>query len=167
MCIRDRCTTIPADSAILTHPDFGSVEHSTKWVEEILDLTGVRGDKASSVDGESPTMLRTADIEVNGKRFDVSISVPNSPGQVRRSASAVGPNAGGGDGQITVPMQGTIVKIQKSVGDRVEAGDILVVLEAMKMENNITSDVNGEITTISVSEGDSVGSGDVVIVIEV
>ena len=161
------CTTIPADSAILTHPDFGSVEHSTKWVEEILDLTGVRGDKASSVDGESPTMLRTADIEVNGKRFDVSISVPNSPGQVRRSASAVGPNAGGGDGQITVPMQGTIVKIQKSVGDRVEAGDILVVLEAMKMENNITSDVNGEITTISVSEGDSVGSGDVVIVIEV
>jgi acetyl-CoA/propionyl-CoA carboxylase biotin carboxyl carrier protein len=75
-------------------------------------------------------------------------------------------SASGGDGKISVPMQGTIVKIQANVGDNVQAGDILVVLEAMKMENNIASDVDGTITEITVSEGDSVGAGDVVIIIE-
>ena len=63
-------------------------------------------------------------------------------------------------------MQGTIVKIQVATGDTVESGDILVVLEAMKMENNITSDVSGTITEINVNEGDAVGAGDVVIIIE-
>ena len=62
-------------------------------------------------------------------------------------------------------MQGTIVKIQVAVGDKVQSGDILLVLEAMKMENNIASDVDGTVSEIGVSEGDSVGGGDVVIVI--
>ena len=63
-------------------------------------------------------------------------------------------------------MQGTIVKVQVATGDKVESGDILVVLEAMKMENNITSDVSGTITKINASEGDAVGAGDVIIIIE-
>ena len=63
-------------------------------------------------------------------------------------------------------MQGTIVKVQVAIGDKVESGDILVVLEAMKMENNITSDVSGTITEINASEGDAVGAGDVIIIIE-
>ena len=62
-------------------------------------------------------------------------------------------------------MQGTIVKIQVAVGDKVQSGDILLVLEAMKMENNIASDVDGTVSEIGVSEGDYVGGGDVVIVI--
>jgi len=159
-------TTIPADIAILTHHDFKAVEHSTKWVEETLDLKNVKGGHATSHDDSPSTTIRTADIEVNGKRFDVSISVPNVSGQIRRSASAVGSNAGGGDGQITVPMQGTIVKIQTGIGDKVESGEVLVVLEAMKMENNITSDVNGTVVEINAEEGDAVGAGDIIIVIE-
>ena len=159
-------TTIPADIAILSHHDFRAVEHSTKWVEESLDLTEITGTPFATNGNESSTEIRTADIEVNGKRFDVSISVPNISGQTRRSASSLGGSAGGGDGRISVPMQGTIVKIQTSIGAIVEAGDILVVLEAMKMENNITSDVNGTVVEISVSEGDAVGAGDVIIVIE-
>ena len=159
-------TTIPADIAILSHHDFGAVEHSTKWVEESLDLTDITGAPFAIQDTDPSTEIRTADIEINGKRFDVSISVPNTSGQTRRSASSLGASAGGGDGRISVPMQGTIVKIQTSIGDIVESGDILVVLEAMKMENNITSDVNGTVVEISVSEGDAVGAGDVIIVIE-
>ena len=93
------------------------------------------------------------------------MSVPSGKSQIRRSASATGASASGGDGQITVPMQGTIVKIQVVVGDTVQSGDILLVLEAMKMENNIASDVDGTVSEIGVSEGDSVGAGDVVIVI--
>ena len=78
----------------------------------------------------------------------------------------VGASAAGGDGNISVPMKGTIVKIQVAEGDKVEAGDILVVLEAMKMENNIASDVNGTIAEITIEEGDSVGAGDIIILID-
>ncbi|MEG3586055.1 MAG: acetyl-CoA carboxylase biotin carboxylase subunit [Actinomycetota bacterium] len=160
-------TTIPADIAILSHQDFRAVEHSTKWVEETLNLTEVTDTLFPTPNNnDSSTEIRSADIEVNGKRFDVTISVPNVSGQTRRSASSLGASAGGGDGRISVPMQGTIVKIQASIGDKVEAGDVLVVLEAMKMENNITSDVNGTVSEISISEGDAVGAGDVIIVIE-
>ena len=164
--IRGLATTIPADIAILMHSDFKSVNHSTKWVEETLDLTGVRGDPLETGDSSSSGEVREAEIEVNGKRFEVSLSVPSSTSKVRRSASAVGASAAGGDGNISVPMQGTIVKIQVAEGDKVEAGDILVVLEAMKMENNIASDVNGTIAEITIEEGDSVGAGDIIILID-
>ncbi len=164
--IRGLATTIPADIAILMHSDFKSVNHSTKWVEETLDLTGVRGDPLETGDSSSSAEVREAEIEVNGKRFEVSLSVPSSTSKVRRSASAVGASAAGGDGNISVPMQGTIVKIQVAEGDKVEAGDILVVLEAMKMENNIASDVNGTIAEITIEEGDSVGAGDIIILID-
>ena len=164
--IRGLATTIPADIAILMHSDFKNVNHSTKWVEETLDLTGVRGDPLETGDSSSSAEVREAEIEVNGKRFEVSLSVPSSTSKVRRSASAVGASAAGGDGNISVPMQGTIVKIQVAEGDKVEAGDILVVLEAMKMENNIASDVNGTIAEITIEEGDSVGAGDIIILID-
>jgi acetyl-CoA/propionyl-CoA carboxylase biotin carboxyl carrier protein len=62
-------------------------------------------------------------------------------------------------------MQGTIVKVLVAVGDTVEAGDTVCVLEAMKMENNITAETAGTVTEIRVAAGDSVGSGDIVAVI--
>jgi acetyl-CoA/propionyl-CoA carboxylase biotin carboxyl carrier protein len=63
-------------------------------------------------------------------------------------------------------MQGTIVKVDVEIGDEVAPGDVLIVLEAMKMENNVTSDVAGTVAEINVTAGDSVGAGDVVMVIE-
>ena len=159
-------TTIPADLAILRHSDFQANKHSTKWVEEGLDLTGVKGSAVAATEDGSTSVIRTTDVEVDGKRFSVSMSVPNGKSQIRRSASSTGSSASGGDGKISVPMQGTIVKIQVTVGDTVQSGDILLVLEAMKMENNISSDVDGTISEIGVSEGDSVGAGDIVIVID-
>ena len=62
-------------------------------------------------------------------------------------------------------MQGTIVKVVVEVGDTVEAGDTVCVLEAMKMENNVVADISGTVTEVKVAVGDSVGSGDVVVVI--
>ena len=62
-------------------------------------------------------------------------------------------------------MQGTIVKILVGVGDQVAEGDPVVVLEAMKMENNIAADKAGTVTGINVATGDTVGAGDVVVVI--
>jgi acetyl-CoA/propionyl-CoA carboxylase biotin carboxyl carrier protein len=63
-------------------------------------------------------------------------------------------------------MQGTIVKLLVDVGDEVEAGQAVVVLEAMKMENQINAEMAGTVTAIKVAAGDTVGGGDVVAVIE-
>jgi acetyl-CoA/propionyl-CoA carboxylase biotin carboxyl carrier protein len=63
-------------------------------------------------------------------------------------------------------MQGTVVKIDVEVGQTVDAGDTVLVLEAMKMENNIAADISGTIKEISVAVGDTVGGGDVVVIIE-
>ena len=171
-------TTIPADLAILEHQDFVDGIHSTKWVEDTLDLSNV-GSTATVADGESEAKVqRDVDVEVNGKRFSVKVFVPESQAgavvaggagggssRPRRSAGA-GAGAGSGSGSVAVPMQGTIVKLLVEVGQEVEAGATVCVLEAMKMENNITADKAGTVKEIKVAVGDSVGSGDVVVVIE-
>jgi len=158
-------TTIPADQAILEHPDFQTATHSTKWVEDTLDLTGVRGSSRASDNGE-PTVRRDLGVEVDGRRFSVSMWVPDPAAAVaRRRSSRSGDGGGSGDGNVTVPMQGTIVKVLVEVGDTVEAGDTICVLEAMKMENNIIAETAGTVTEVRVAPGDSVGSGDIVAVI--
>jgi acetyl-CoA/propionyl-CoA carboxylase, biotin carboxylase, biotin carboxyl carrier protein len=167
-------TTIPADLAILRHPDFADVTHSTKWVEQNLDLSGVGGRvsaPAAVADGE-PLVERSTTVEVNGKRFAVKMWVPESAGvgatpaaKRKRSAASSG-GAAHGSGDVTVPMQGTIVKLLVEVGQAVEIGQGIVVLEAMKMENQINADKAGTIAEIKVAVGDKVGGGDVVAVID-
>ncbi|MGA1551842.1 MAG: acetyl/propionyl/methylcrotonyl-CoA carboxylase subunit alpha [Ilumatobacteraceae bacterium] len=164
-------TTIPADIAILEHPDFAAVEHSTKWVEQTLDLSGVSATPAAApvVDVE-PLVERTTTVEVNGRRFSVRMWVPETVGVAaaapkRAKRSGGGGSSGGGSGQVTVPMQGTIVKVMVEVGQSVEAGQAVVVLEAMKMENQISADVSGTVAEVKVAPGDTVGGGDTVVVI--
>ena len=169
-------TTIPADIAILSHPDFQAMEHSTKWVEEKLDLSDLEPPKPPSAPDEDDVTLvqRTTTVEVNGKRFEVKMWVPDAPamaaGQpkaVKKSARSSGGSgaAMGGSGNVEVPMQGTIVKVLVEVGQVVEIGQTVVVLEAMKMENQIAADKAGTVSEIKVSAGDTVGAGDVVVVI--
>ena len=73
---------------------------------------------------------------------------------------------GGGDGTVSAPMQGTIVKVLVAQGDAVEPGQALLVLEAMKMENHINAERGGTVKEVRVAAGDTVGTGDVLIVIE-
>ena len=184
MRVEGVATTIPADLAILRHPDFAAVEHSTKWVENNLDLSdvggapaGPPGDAASEGDDDKPELVqRRTTVEVNGKRFDVTMWVPDAPVVVagggtpakkarRSSASSAGGGALG-SGDVTVPMQGTIVKVLVEVGQEVEVGQGIVVLEAMKMENQINAEKAGTVAEIKVEPGSAVGGGDVVAVIE-
>jgi acetyl-CoA/propionyl-CoA carboxylase biotin carboxyl carrier protein len=176
-------TTIPADLAILEHPDFIDVKHSTNWVEERLDLSGITFAPPATppVDGDPPRVQRDVDVEVDGRRFQVRLWVPDvgpvmapsaggparpGAGRARSAAGGHGGHGGGaGSGRVTVPMQGTIVKVLVAVGDTVEVGQPVTVLEAMKMENNIVAEMSGTVTEIKVQPGDSVGAGDVVVVI--
>jgi acetyl-CoA/propionyl-CoA carboxylase, biotin carboxylase, biotin carboxyl carrier protein len=176
-------TTVPAHKAILAAPDFAAAEHSTKWVEERLDLSGVAATPAAPPaptegDGEAPRVRRDVDVEVNGRRYSVALWVPDvgpvvvagagagGGGRPRPKAAASSSHGGAaGAGQVTVPMQGTIVKILVKVGDAVEVGQPLCVLEAMKMENNIEAGTAGTVAEIRVEPGSAVGAGDTIIVI--
>jgi len=170
-------TTLPADLAILRHPDFAAFAHSTKWVETTLDLTGVKADKGDTTSDGETKVRREIDVEVNGRKFAVSVFVPESQiggsagpaaaaGRPKPRRSAGGAAAAVGNGSITVPMQGTIVKVLVSQGDTVAAGDVICVLEAMKMENNVTATTDGTVTKLAVEAGQSVSSGDLVATIE-
>ena len=176
MVVEGVATTIPADIAILSHPDFQAMTHSTKWVEERLDLSGIEAPKppAPAGDDDAPLVQRATTVEVNGKRFDVKMWVPDAPMMAAGPAkaakkparSASGAGAGGvASGSVEVPMQGTIVKILVTVGQVVEEGQAVVVLEAMKMENQIAATKAGTVTEIKVAAGDTVGAGDIVVII--
>jgi biotin carboxyl carrier protein len=82
------------------------------------------------------------------------------------SAPAASPRKGGGSGTVTAPIPGKILTIMVKVGDTVTAGQVLAVIEAMKMENNIISPIDGTIKSISVAKDDDVGTGDVIMVVE-
>ena len=171
-------TTLPAHQAILSHPDFAAATHSTRWVEETLDLSHLDGAAAGETvaapgDDDVPLVQRDVTAEVDGRRYSVRLWVPDlgtaaasSPrsGRPRRSSAAA--VAGTGSGQVTVPMQGTIVKVLVAVGDPVEVGQTICLLEAMKMENAVAAEKDGIVKEVRVSAGDSVGAGDIVAVIE-
>ncbi len=178
MVVEGVVTTIPADLAILRHPDFVALEHSTRWVEEVLDLTGVGGSTELASperdDEAGPLVLRSTTVEVNAKRFEVKMWVPEAATAAaapakkreRRGGAGAGGSSTAASGNVEAPMQGTIVKVLVEVGDDVEAGTGVVVLEAMKMENQINADAAGTVAAVKVAAGDTVGGGDVLVVIE-
>lgn len=171
MVIEGVHTTIPADLAILRHPDFSAVTHSTKWVEETLDLSGLVSSAGGTTTNDEGLVERATTIEVNGKRFDVKMWVPEfASGPVKKSNKPTRGSGGSGgaanSGDVAAPMQGTIVKVTVEVGQVVAVGDSVVVLEAMKMENQITAEKAGKVTKVNVKVGDKVGSGDILVVIE-
>ena len=96
---------------------------------------------------------------------DASARGGSRGGKVSKPRVAAGSGAGG-DGTVSAPMQGTIVKVLVAQGDAVEPGQALLVLEAMKMENHINAEGGGTVKEVRVSAGDTVGTGDVLIVIE-
>ena len=179
-------TTIPAHRALLSHPDFQAATHSTKWVEEEVDASVFAGAStdapaaaaaAAAPADDAELVEQTTTVEVNGKRFQVRLWLPEaaagggaSAPPRRRAAPRPRPGgaagSGGGNGTITAPMQGTIVKVLVSQGDTVAAGQAVLVLEAMKMENHINAETSGTVREIRVAEGDTVGTGDVLVVIE-
>jgi acetyl-CoA/propionyl-CoA carboxylase biotin carboxyl carrier protein len=172
-------TTIPAHVALLSNPDFAAVRHSTKWVEEEVDpasfaTTAPAVPVPAEAEAAEPLLERTVPVEVDGKRYSVKLWLPEaaaaSAAPKKRSArprpGASGSGGAAGSGTISAPMQGTIVKVLVAAGDAVEAGQSVLVLEAMKMENHITAEKSGTVQEVRVAEGDTVGTGDVLLVIE-
>jgi len=171
-------TTVPAHELVLTHPDFVAARHSTRWLEEQVD-TSVLVSPASTAPVEDHGELapQLLPVEVDGRRFSVKVWLPEvaaapavtatggRPRSARPKPAASG-TGGSGNGTVSAPMQGTIVKVLVAKGDAVEAGQSLLVLEAMKMENHIDAEAGGTVADVRVAAGDTVGAGDVLVVIE-
>ena len=168
-------TTLGADQIILADEAFVNGTHSTKWVETNLDFSELPSPSRATVSVGEGRVRKDVTAEVNGRRVTVALWVPESSddGPPRAQSTAAKPRRqhhpgvlGTGSGTVSVPMQGTIVKVAVEVGQAVEVGDVIVILEAMKMENNVNAEKAGVVKSLKVVQGDSVGAGDVVAVIE-
>lgn len=112
--------------------------------------------------------MKRFNITVNGKVYDVAVEEVSggvapaaAPVQTAPAPAAAPAAAAPADGTaVNSPMPGTILDVKASVGDTVAEGQVLMVLEAMKMENDIVAPKAGKVSAISVKKGDSVNSGD-------
>ena len=158
-------TTASASLVIIDHPDFRNVTHSTRWVEEQLAFPE-EGNTLVSDHSDTALERKQTTVEVDGRRFEVNLLIPDLKPKPPRRSSSSSSSSGSGSGQVIAPMQGTIVNILVEEGSEIEVGDPLCVLEAMKMENNVMAEKSGVVKEVLVSKGDSVGAGDVLAVIE-
>ena len=171
-------TVVPFHRVVLDDPAFAPAEGGefkvhTRWIEtEFNNTIPMYSGAPGSVDSDEDERT-TVVVEVNGKRMEVSLPdlgggakpAAKPAAKTRKSRSARSAAKGGGD-ELTSPMQGTIVKVAASDGDTVAEGDLILVLEAMKMEQPITAHKAGKVSGLSAKAGDTVTSGAVLATIK-
>jgi acetyl-CoA/propionyl-CoA carboxylase, biotin carboxylase, biotin carboxyl carrier protein len=170
-------TLIPFHQAVLASDDWA--EASTlrdkigdkKWLKALAP----EAPPAPSDDDPEPTIERTYQVEVNGRLHSVKVIGAGAPAGGASQVAAKRPpkrerSAGGGSSasgpELPSPLQGTVFKVAVEQGQEVADGDLVMVIEAMKMENEITAHTAGKVTELRVAEGASVNAGDVLAVIE-
>src|SRR6266542_2598030 len=164
-------TLISFHRALLSHPCFvagetceGIVE-SRELAERAAELTSAHSESAAAGEKLAP---RTSFVELDGRRFEVKLLVPEAEHRElatrRRERGATAHHAAGRDAVVS-PMQGTVLAVEVEEGDEVSAGQVLCIVEAMKMENEITAHREGTVMELSVSPGASVTTGQVLCVI--
>ncbi|CAG7586127.1 MULTISPECIES: acetyl/propionyl/methylcrotonyl-CoA carboxylase subunit alpha [Rhodococcus] len=167
-------TTVPAARQVIAHKDFRNVAMHTNWLERDIDFASLLPpvEDLSDTDAEdTEEMLPRNEGWVGDRRYVIPFFTPAGPAaaapvaepQARRAATG-GPRKkrGGGaaaSGEAKSPMQGTVAQIDVEVGAQVEAGQVLMVLEAMKMQNPIRAAVNGVVESLHVEVGQVVAAG--------
>ncbi|NYJ04662.1 acetyl/propionyl/methylcrotonyl-CoA carboxylase subunit alpha [Petropleomorpha daqingensis] len=165
-------TVIPFHRAVVRDEAFTSEPFTvhTRWIETEWD-NQVQPYDAAPAEQEEETPRQTVVVEVGGRRLEVSLPAGLAAGgggapagaaaKPRKRGSGHGGSSASGD-SLTSPMQGTIVKVAVADGDTVSAGDLIVVLEAMKMEQPINAHKDGTVTGLSAEVGATVTSGAVI-----
>ena len=164
--------------ALLEHPCFvkgetcAGVVESKELAERAKELEESLSHSTTSVaggpDGAVSTVPRLVGVEVDGRAHDVRLLVTAPPWAElarRRRERAVSGAGGGGDGAVVSPMQGTVLKVEVADGDQVAAGQLLCVVEAMKMENEIVAPRAGTVSGLAVAPGAAIASGQLVCVV--
>ena len=162
-------TLVGFHRALLDHPCFiaGStcegVVESAEVAARATELAATQAPAAAgAAAGAGPLRERVRAVEVGGRRYEVTLLDPEPPWLElarRRRARARGGGGGAGGAAVVTPMQGTVLKVEVADGDTVEQGQVVAVVEAMKMENEITAHRGGVVSGIAVAPGDAVSSG--------
>ena len=162
-------TVLPFHRAVVADPAFAGepLRVHTRWIETEFDTPMPAQETAEAVQGSGPAERERLTVEVGGKRLEVVVpaslgrgTAPQGAERARASRRGTGRSAPAGGGATLVsPMQGTIIKIAAAEGQRVSAGDVIVVLEAMKMEQPLTAHKDGTVTGLAVEVGQTVSAG--------
>ena len=166
-------TLLGFHQALLEHACFveaktchGVVE-SKELAERAEQLSHLQTTVAASPDGK--LRERVAQVELDGRLFEVTALIPEPPfaelARRRRERIAGGAHHGAAKDAVVTPMQGTVLAVEVAEGDEVRAGQVICVVEAMKMENEIAAHRDGVITDLSVAPGQAVTTGQVVCVV--
>ncbi|MET1020227.1 MAG: biotin carboxylase N-terminal domain-containing protein [Microterricola sp.] len=162
-------TVLPFHRAIVNDPAFAPADGApfsiyTRWIETEFENT-IEPWSGTGEEAASPQARHSVVVEVDGRRIEVTLPTRLLPGSAehtagpaprRRAGHAVDTSTGD---SVKAPMQATIVKLAVAEGDKVVKGDLIVVLEAMKMEQPITAHRDGTIGPVNASVGATVSSG--------
>ncbi|HEY8235716.1 MAG TPA: acetyl-CoA carboxylase biotin carboxylase subunit [Gaiellaceae bacterium] len=159
--------------ALLEHACFiagqtcDGVVESKELAERAEQLSHQQTSLAASADGR--LRERVSSVELDGRLYEVKALVPEPPfaelARRRRDRTGRGAHHGAAKDAVVTPMQGTVLAVEVANGDEVRAGQVICVVEAMKMENEITAHRDGVVTELSVEPGQAVTTGQVVCVI--
>jgi acetyl-CoA/propionyl-CoA carboxylase biotin carboxyl carrier protein len=166
--------------ALLRHPCFvdAGTCHGVVESEQLAQLAQRESEQAELLSHKTTTLETGPDgrlrehvtaVELDGRRFDVRVLVPEPPwaalAERRRERTAARAGGAGGRDAIVSPMQGTVLSVEVSEGDAVVAGQVICVVEAMKMENEVHALRDGVVSELSVQAGEPVGTGQVICVV--
>ena len=162
--------------ALLATPCFqaGETCHGVVESEELatrareLEDASSRGPSVvAAIDGRASGVAEVVAVEIDGRRHEIRLEPPEPPWVelARRHRQRGKGLTGDAAGAITSPMQGTVLSVAVTEGTSVAAGDLICVVEAMKMENEIVSAADGVVTALSVAPGDQVSNGQVICVL--
>jgi acetyl-CoA/propionyl-CoA carboxylase biotin carboxyl carrier protein len=166
-------TLVGFHKALLAHPCFAEGETCFGLVEsELLAARAAELDDGRAISGAVAASALQEDVrsvEVDGRRFEVRLLRPE-PGYAelarrRRERIRQGGGAGTGSDAVVSPMQGTVLAVEVAEGDEVEAGQVLCIVEAMKMENEVRAHRSGRVTDLSVAPGEPIKIGQVICVV--
>jgi len=160
-------TTIPMHRWVLETPAFRAGEHTTTWLEPALREARLptAGEPPPSAEGRASVPAELL-LEVDGRRVPIRIFDHRRETAPRAPARHAGHHGEGVHSVISAPMQGTILRVLVEEGQEIQAGDVVCILEAMKMENAIPAPREGVVSELPIREGQAVQPGDTIAVID-